>query len=69
MNLRSEDYSVNMESLIEIENRLDTIKEEKIEAFDRLAKLEESIQEEIDVMVDETLFHDRPHVDNEIKEV
>ena len=56
-----------MEQLLDLEQKIDTIKDQKIEAFDKLAKNEELVQSEIDVLVDETLFHHSPQVDNEIK--
>jgi hypothetical protein len=41
-----------MEQLLELEQRIDGIKEQKIQAFDKLDKTEESLQEELDLLVD-----------------
>lgn len=40
-----------------------------MQAFDQLDKLEESLQKDIDKLVDEQLLVTVPNVDNQIKEV
>ncbi len=53
----------------EIEVQIQQIKESKMQAFDQLDKLEESLQKDIDKLVDEQLLVTVPNVDNQIKEV
>ena len=58
-----------MEQLMLLEQRIEDIKQHKMEAFDKLDLTEEQIQGDIDRLVDEGGFQRQAHIDNEIKEV
>lgn len=56
--------SVNMERMVEVEQKLDRIRGSKMDAFDQLNKLEEKLQNELDKLVDEQAIMNPPNLDN-----
>ncbi len=58
-----------MEALLEVEQRMDAIKAGKIEAFDKLNKLQEQLQGDIESLIEPLGVGDSPNLQNEIKQV
>ena len=58
-----------MERMVELEQKLEKIKQSKMDAFDQLNKMEESLQNDLNRLVDEQLMMNPPNIDNQIKQV